>query len=119
LGRHFLYRQQAKGLDKLGTGEESIMNEVCLKYLNEVAHGDIWLTNCRSDDIFEYVVRFQAKWPDNDVWADVPKDQSSKAIPFYDSYGKIPLNFVSNGATQQSLMAWDYYGIYRRPSKPL
>ena len=78
-------------------------------YLNEVRPGDVWITNCLAEDLFVTLVEMQAKFPDWDVWADVPQDM-------HEYYSQ--RNWSDKlGAGQAQLIRWNYYGIYRRAIK--
>ena len=74
-------------------------------YPHEVQPGDIWLSNCSSERVFEYVVYFSGQHPNDHIWADVPHDMSVMIIGEH-----------RGGPSQQKLMAWDWWGIYRRTS---
>lgn len=77
-----------------------------VNYLNDVKPTDVWITNCREEDAFGIMVVYQAKYPDQDVFMDIPKDMSRT----------FALSGItrSMGASQKSLIQMNYYGIYSR-----
>lgn len=74
-----------------------------MAYPNMLTHTDTWVTNCTGDEVFEYVVMYQNRYPDHEIHADKPQDMRL---------------LVSKGACQDELMAMNYWGIYRRGGVP-
>lgn len=74
-------------------------------YPQQVRCSDTWITNCPSEHVFEHLVLYQHKWPEWDVWADIPRDMT---LP----WGNAPA--ILTGASRKNLIQWNYWGIYRR-----
>lgn len=78
-----------------------------ISYPQQVRHSDTWITNCTSDHVFEFLIKYQHTWLESDIWADAPRDMTKP-------WANLPAS--ATGADLESLISWKYWGIYRRDS---
>jgi hypothetical protein len=76
-----------------------------IQYPKEARPHDHWFTNCTDDQVFVEMVHVQKEHPDLDVWADVPRGMNQP-------WGRLPAH--RNGASQEALIEYRYWGIYGR-----